>query len=235
MIITCPSCATRYMADSATFQPSGRQVRCANCEHSWFQEPPEDYALEALPAPANYAATDVIDDAGHDTGRRAEQSADSAHRALEMGRFAGWGVLVLIMALLAYGGTSYSEQIVRFWPQSATLYGLFGKEVNTMGIDIRNYSYHYEIQDGTTVLVIEGEVVNLTDEPKLLPLFQVSLRDAGQRPILDWVFQTDLRELEPHQASPFVTHTDNPPERAHDIWIGVADVTLDTMSMEDNP
>ena len=229
MIITCPSCATRYMADSTTFQPSGRQVRCASCEHSWFQEPPEEYALEALPAPSTQLSTTVIEDAGY----QAEQTADNTLRALEWGRFAGWGALVLLMAILVYGVAANSTQIVRFWPQTATLYALFGKEVNTMGIEIQDYGYHYEIQDGTTVLVIEGNVVNVTNEPKILPLFQVSLRDAGKRDILDWVFETDVRELNGLEKATFVTHIDNPPERAHDIWIGVADVSADTRATGD--
>ena len=216
------------MADSTTFQPSGRQVRCASCEHSWFQEPPDDYALEALPAPSHYVSAEVSDDAGH----RAEEAADRTFRALELGRVAGWAALTVFMAGLITGVASFSQEIVTFWPQTATLYRAFGKEVNTMGIDILNHSSHYEIQDGTTVLVIEGEVVNTSDEPKLLPLFQVSLHDGGQRPILEWVFETDVRELAPNETVSFITHTDNPPERARNIWISVADVTLDTMSLE---
>lgn len=39
MIITCPSCAARYPVDAASFEPSGRRVRCAKCGNSWHQEP----------------------------------------------------------------------------------------------------------------------------------------------------------------------------------------------------
>ncbi len=42
MIITCPSCSTRYPVDAASFAPSGRKVRCAKCGHSWHQAPPTD-------------------------------------------------------------------------------------------------------------------------------------------------------------------------------------------------
>ena len=76
-------------------------------------------------------------------------------------------------------------------------------------------------------------VVNVTNEPKILPLFQVRLRDAGKRDILDWVFETDVRELNGLEKATFVTHIDNPPERAHAIWIGVADVSADTRATGD--
>jgi predicted Zn finger-like uncharacterized protein len=39
MIIACPSCSSRYPVNAASFEPSGRKVRCAKCGHSWHQEP----------------------------------------------------------------------------------------------------------------------------------------------------------------------------------------------------
>ncbi len=40
MIISCPSCATRYDVDDDRFQPDGRSVRCAECAESWFVPAP---------------------------------------------------------------------------------------------------------------------------------------------------------------------------------------------------
>lgn len=36
MIITCPSCATRYEIPPKNLGPAGRMVRCTNCSHRWF-------------------------------------------------------------------------------------------------------------------------------------------------------------------------------------------------------
>lgn len=41
MIITCPSCATRYDVDDDRFSPDGRSVRCAECNESWFVPSPQ--------------------------------------------------------------------------------------------------------------------------------------------------------------------------------------------------
>ena len=46
MILTCPACSTKYVVKDGAIPPSGRQVRCASCKHSWHQGP-EEVAPEA--------------------------------------------------------------------------------------------------------------------------------------------------------------------------------------------
>lgn len=68
MILVCPSCATRYIVPDEAIGVNGRQVRCAACKYSWFQQGPhlplrEEAVPPVAPAPA-VAAPASRDEAG---------------------------------------------------------------------------------------------------------------------------------------------------------------------------
>ena len=54
MILTCPACDTKYVVKDDAIPPSGRQVRCASCKHSWHQDPELELAEPASEADIDF-------------------------------------------------------------------------------------------------------------------------------------------------------------------------------------
>ena len=51
MIVTCPSCSTRYLVDPAAIGQGGRRVKCARCGHLWRESSVEPVAAPTPPEP----------------------------------------------------------------------------------------------------------------------------------------------------------------------------------------
>ncbi len=60
MIITCPSCDSRYLVDSGQIG-FGRQVKCTRCNHSWYCEN-NDFDIEELKVQSKYQSSKIKED-----------------------------------------------------------------------------------------------------------------------------------------------------------------------------
>ena len=57
MLISCTSCHSKYLINSADLKPDGRTVQCANCGNRWYQESSLKEEEEILMSPTISTST----------------------------------------------------------------------------------------------------------------------------------------------------------------------------------
>jgi predicted Zn finger-like uncharacterized protein len=103
------------------------------------------------------------------------------------------------------------EQVVRTVPDSAGLYERLGLPVNLRGVEFRDVKGANEIVDGVVVLVVEGQLINISGRPVDLPRLRLSVRDAAAKEIYTWTATAPKARLEAGEAVPFRSRLASPP------------------------
>lgn len=212
MIITCPACATRFNVDPASLGPSGRTVRCANCGHRWHAAPPSDTPrVVDLPAepPTPVAATP--------RGRPARRP--ERRRRLGSTTLIGWliGVLVLLVVASAIIGRN---EVVAVFPESAPIYQSLGLPVTMqLGLQFENVTSERFDERGIAILVIAGEIVNLSERPREVPQVKITLLDEGGREVQAELFEPTAATLDSGGKTQFSGRLVNPSADARNFSV----------------
>lgn len=290
MILTCPSCATRYMVDATALGEGGRTVKCVRCDHRWHQTPVEEAAPDAEaeveaaapesepetapePAPEAESAPPAAADAeaGADapsealesvaasvsdaTGAEAIEStvaaaepepdagdmatvgippataatpaADAARPAAAAGRswlWLGWLTLVLVVAGIVAGVALFREPLVAFWPPASQLYEIVKlpeapPPSEEFGLAIANVTFERSREGGQAVLLVGGEISNISETVQEMPRLRVALSDEAGEEIFHWTVTLAASELAAGQQVPFNTRLPNPPANARSLAV----------------
>lgn len=236
MILTCPSCGTRYSVDGSKFPPQGRTVRCAKCGHSWHQAPeaaPEPEAVQDLPpvAPPPETTARAVPDPVPEPPAASTRAYAPAVMVEEprprlgpkLAVVAGWVGLIVVVLLIGASAVRYRQDIAVIWPQSAGVYSSLGLKVNASGIDFQAVSYKRDIEDGQTVLAVSGTIINTGSRELPVPqTVRVTLSDAANRDLYHWTFKPNATVLKPGQSVPFTTRLSSPPAAAAHLEVRFA-------------
>jgi predicted Zn finger-like uncharacterized protein len=233
MILTCPSCVTRYEVDGTQFPDSGRDVRCAKCGHVWHASPNDDeYAAPKAPAPEDYQQPIARDPEpqsrpGDDDDDLESQTIPSPTRSAPWYTtkpvlLAGSIGLVAVVLVIGVVASVYRREVVEAWPKTASLYSGLGVNVAPLGLKLGNTKTFAVPQNGQIVLTVTGAVTNVAGRELPVPQIRVGLVDRDKRELYHWTVAPKVMTLKPGQTTQFVTRLSNPPDGAANYEIRFA-------------
>ena len=233
MILICQSCETRYSVDPNSLVPNGKTVRCAKCGHSWTEHPPADMPRTVEPESVTVASSPPlkkeydddlevpsVEDVTAQTSPppRKDGGPGVVAPSRNIGAIIGWSAFVVVVSGLLGGGLLFRETIMDVWPPSTKLYEVVGLAYPSVyALALGNVTPSYEREGETLILIVTGDISNITEDAQAVPRLRGAILDVQSREIFIWMFDPPLPELGAGETVAFFTRVPNSPEGGHGI------------------
>ncbi len=127
------------------------------------------------------------------------------------------GAIILALGAACVAIVMWRADVVRLMPQTAPFFKTLGLGVNLRGLDFANIKTTSETVNGTTILVIEGDVV--ARKPVEVPRLRFGLNDATGKEIHAWNATIEQASLGPGESAPFVSRLAAPPADGRELTV----------------
>lgn len=228
VILSCPSCETRFNVPDAALGTAGREVKCSRCGHRWHALPaaperppvirPSPALRESLPEPPAMPGdtaqpplpSGIVARPRPAPPARPAPAPEPSPVRLRL------AVLALVAALVLLGGVLWvlRADLVAAWPPAGRIYAAIGLEAGPpapgAGLTVRNTTFTREGIDGMVNLAIRGEVANVDSSAHDVPQVVAVLIDKAGKELQRVTFSIDATRLDPGEAAAFVTRIANP-------------------------
>lgn len=126
---------------------------------------------------------------------------------------------ILLLAAADLGLILWRHEIVRFLPQTATLYAAVGMPVNLRNLSIGDVRTAQEVHDGVNVLIVEGTIraerVAVVDVPRL----RFSIHAANGHEVYAWTAMPARTKLARGETLAFRTRLASPPVQGRRVQV----------------
>ncbi|MBX2835028.1 MAG: zinc-ribbon domain-containing protein [Micavibrio sp.] len=219
MILTCPTCSTKFAIPSDRLLPAGRNVKCSNCSEVWFALPDPDELIEELEKTTDQIPESVrpLPDGSNVPVVQDEEGADHNVKTVMKS-------VVLVLAVFALSAIALfvlRNKIVAVWPPSAAIYDLVGLNVLIPGEGVEFDRISASI-NAAGEIHIEGLMINLKSTPVKVPTVKAIIKNSGGNVIEEWFFAPSKEHLDKEETITFSTIYGNIPLEADSLHLTFA-------------
>jgi len=134
-------------------------------------------------------------------------------------RSSRWTALILVLFAFNVALVGARSEVVRFFPQTASLFAAVGLPVNLRHLKFENMRISKETQEGLSALVIEGTIVSVASKATEVPRLRFAARDTAGQEIYTWNALPSRSILGPGEKLEFRSRFVSPPPNATDVMV----------------
>ena len=219
IVLSCPSCSTRYRANPDAIGATGRRVRCASCGHVWTAEA-EIPTVQAAPQVEPAAASPAVPEQESLPHKAFRARQERKRHTLSMAAAGGaWGGLLAACMVLFVCAWIFRVDVVTLWPRASSAYAAVGAEVNPYGFSVGELAIRRDTDHGVPLLVVEGDIHNFDRRARAVPGLRAILRDEHGESLLEWQISMPAGDVLAGRRRTFSTVVSDPPPQAVEVEV----------------
>lgn len=164
--------------------------------------------------PDDQAAGDAED--GGSFAARRERLKTRRQRSRRSSR---WTALLLVLVALNVAIVGARHEVVRYLPQTASLFAAIGLPVNLRQLRFENVRISKETEEGVAVLIVAGAIVSDAGKATEVPRLRFAARDTSGQEIYTWTMLPERSVLQPGEKLDFRSRLAAPPKDAQDVMV----------------
>jgi hypothetical protein len=134
-------------------------------------------------------------------------------------RSSRWTAIILVLVACNVALLGARKDVVRYFPQTASLFAAIGLPVNLRNLKFENVRISKEAEDSINNLIVEGAIVSEAGKPVEVPRLRFAARNSTGQEVYTWTMPPPRSILAPGERLEFRSQIPAPPADASDVMV----------------